>query len=58
LSTDYLVEAIKAEPAYKAVDAGALWARLAKWGSYPSRDLALAWVNALMAGQPDAEVAG
>ncbi len=30
----------------------------AKWGSYRSRDLALAWINALMAGQPDAEVAG
>ncbi|OYX69006.1 MAG: restriction endonuclease [Caulobacter sp. 32-67-35] len=31
---------------------------VAKWGSYRSRDLALAWVNALMAGQPDAEIAG
>ncbi|CAN5184651.1 hypothetical protein BH09PSE1_BH09PSE1_15760 [soil metagenome] len=31
---------------------------IAKWGSYRSRDLALAWVNALMAGQPDAEIAG
>ncbi|HCS16799.1 MAG TPA: hypothetical protein DIW45_02475 [Erythrobacter sp.] len=30
----------------------------AQWGSYRSRDLALAWINALMAGQPDAEVAG
>jgi len=30
----------------------------AKWGSYRSRDLALAWINALMAGQPDAEIAG
>jgi len=30
----------------------------AKWGSYRSRDLCLAWVNALMAGQPDAEVEG
>ncbi len=30
----------------------------AKWGSYRSRDLCLAWINALMAGQPDAEVAG
>lgn len=29
-----------------------------RWGSYRSRDLALAWINALMAGQPDAEVAG
>lgn len=31
---------------------------IARWGSYRSRDLALAWINALMAGQPDAEVAG
>jgi len=30
----------------------------ANWGSYRSRDLALAWINALMAGQPDAEVTG
>lgn len=29
-----------------------------RWGSYRSRDLALAWIKALMAGQPDAEVAG
>tara|TARA_B100001057_G_scaffold26500_1_gene24313 strand:- start:275 stop:730 length:456 start_codon:yes stop_codon:yes gene_type:complete len=28
------------------------------WGTYRSRDLTLAWINALMAGQPDAEVAG
>lgn len=31
---------------------------VAEWGSYRSRDLALAWINALMAGQPDAEVTG
>lgn len=31
---------------------------IARWGTYRSRDLALAWINALMAGQPDAEVAG
>ena len=30
----------------------------ARWGHYRSRDLALAWVNALMAGQPDADVSG
>ena len=30
----------------------------AAWGSYRSRDLALAWINALMAGQPCAEVVG
>lgn len=29
-----------------------------RWGSYRSRDLCLAWINALVAGQPDAEVAG
>lgn len=29
-----------------------------RWGSYRSRDLCLAWINALMAGQPDTEVAG
>ncbi|NIJ09531.1 hypothetical protein FHS31_003164 [Sphingomonas vulcanisoli] len=29
-----------------------------KWGSYRSRDLCLAWINALMAGQPDGAVAG
>lgn len=28
----------------------------AKWGSYRSRDLCFAYINALMAGQPDAEV--
>lgn len=28
----------------------------AKWGSYRSRELCLAYINALMAGQPDAEV--
>lgn len=31
---------------------------IARWGSYRSRDLALAWINALVAGQPDAEIAG
>lgn len=30
----------------------------AKWGSYRSRDLCLAWINALMAGQPDGTIAG
>jgi hypothetical protein len=30
---------------------------VARWGSYRSRDLCLAWVNALAAGQPDAEIA-
>lgn len=30
----------------------------ARWGGYRSRDLALAWINALMAGQPDAAIAG
>ncbi|MCR6733415.1 MAG: hypothetical protein NVV83_04675 [Afipia sp.] len=29
-----------------------------KWGSYRSRDLCLAWINALTAGQPDANVTG
>lgn len=29
-----------------------------RWGSYRSRDLALAYINALIAGQPDAVVAG
>jgi hypothetical protein len=29
-----------------------------RWGRYRSRDLGLAWINALMAGQPDAEVVG
>ena len=27
-----------------------------KWGNYKSEDLCLAWINALMAGQPDAEI--
>ncbi|MHA6766922.1 Eco57I restriction-modification methylase domain-containing protein [Sphingobium ummariense] len=30
----------------------------AKWGSYRSRDLCLAWINALIAGRPDAEIDG
>jgi hypothetical protein len=30
----------------------------AKWDGYRSRDLCLAWINALIAGQPDAEVVG
>ena len=30
----------------------------AKYGRYRSRDLCLAWINALMAGQPDADVEG
>jgi len=30
----------------------------AKWGRYRSRALALAWINALMAGEPDAVIAG
>lgn len=30
----------------------------AKWGRYRSRDLALAWINALLAGEPDAVIAG
>jgi hypothetical protein len=29
-----------------------------KWGSYKSEELCLAWINALMAGQPDAEIGG
>ena len=29
-----------------------------RWGRYRSRDLGLAWINALIAGQSDAEVAG
>ncbi|WP_338504441.1 hypothetical protein V6R86_10735 [Sphingomonas kaistensis] len=29
---------------------------IAKWNSYRSRDLALAWISALMAGRPDANV--
>lgn len=29
---------------------------MAKWGSYRSRDLCLAWINALSAGQPDAGI--
>ena len=29
-----------------------------RWGSYRSRDLCLAWINALMAGQPDVEIDG
>lgn len=28
----------------------------ARWSSYRSRDLCLAWINALIAGQPDATV--
>lgn len=28
------------------------------WGSYRSRDLCLSWINALLAGQPDAKVEG
>lgn len=28
----------------------------ARWGRYRSRDLTLAWINALNAGQPDAEI--
>lgn len=31
---------------------------IAKWGAYRRRDLALAWLNTRMAGQPDAEIAG
>jgi hypothetical protein len=30
----------------------------AKWGRYRSRDLCLGWINALVAGQPDADVQG
>jgi hypothetical protein len=30
----------------------------AQWGRYRSRDLCLAWINALMAGMPDGPVAG
>src|SRR3546814_2067619 len=30
----------------------------AKYGHYRSRDLGLAWINALIAGQPDADVDG
>ena len=29
-----------------------------RWGNYRSRDMCLAWINALLAGQPDAEVMG
>jgi hypothetical protein len=30
----------------------------AKWGSYRSQDLCLAFINALLAGQPDASIEG
>ena len=30
----------------------------ARWGRYRSRDLTLSWINALLAGQPDAEIDG
>lgn len=30
----------------------------ASWGHYRSRELCLAWINALMAGRPDADIAG
>ncbi len=30
----------------------------ARWGRYRSRDLCLSWINALLAGQPDANVDG
>lgn len=30
----------------------------ARWGYYRSRDLTLAWINALIAGQPDADIEG
>ena len=30
----------------------------ARWGRYRSRDLCLAWLNALAARQPDADIAG
>lgn len=29
-----------------------------KWGKFKSEELCLAWINALMAGQPDAEIGG
>jgi len=29
-----------------------------RWGYYRSRDLTLAWINALIAGQPDADIEG
>ncbi|MEO7569676.1 MAG: hypothetical protein ABIT16_08410 [Croceibacterium sp.] len=29
-----------------------------KWGNYRSQDLCLAWINALMAGQPEMEIEG
>ena len=29
-----------------------------KWGSFRSEELCLAWINALIAGQPDAEIGG
>jgi hypothetical protein len=29
-----------------------------RWGTYRSCDLALAWINALLAGEPDAEIDG
>ena len=29
-----------------------------QWGSYRSSDLCLAWINALLAGQSDAEIEG
>lgn len=29
-----------------------------KWGSFKSEELCLAWINALIAGQPDAEIGG
>jgi hypothetical protein len=29
-----------------------------RWGTYRTRDLALAWINALLAGEPEAEIDG
>lgn len=31
---------------------------MARWNTYRSRDLCLSWINALLAGQPDAKVEG
>jgi hypothetical protein len=34
------------------------WQETQTWGRYRSRDLCLSWINALLAGQPDAKLEG
>ena len=58
---DYLSEGLTNSANYRSIDVVCLRSGLeatAHWSRYRSRDLALAWINALRAGQLNPQITG